>query len=48
MALGPNTLADSGWTCPAFVPPLILFYATFRSNATGLFQPSVECRRRGL
>ena len=43
-----NNEMKQEWTCPAFVPPLILFYATFRSKATGLFQPSAECRRRGL
>ena len=33
---------------PFLVPPQVLVYATFRSKATGLFQPSAECRRRGL
>ena len=45
-ALDPITGAF--WTCRAFVPPQVLVYATFRSKATGLFQPSAECRRRGL
>ncbi|SEG14890.1 hypothetical protein SAMN05421751_11282 [Jhaorihella thermophila] len=36
------------WTCRAFVPPRVLVYANFPSNATGLFQPSAEWRRRGL
>ncbi|MGY3669023.1 hypothetical protein ACW9UM_09050 [Marinovum sp. KMM 9989] len=36
------------WTCHALVPPQVLVYATFRSKATGLFQPSAEWRRRGL
>ena len=36
------------WTCHVFVPLLMLVYETFRSKATGLFQPSAECRRRGL
>ncbi|WP_163849566.1 alcohol dehydrogenase catalytic domain-containing protein [Pseudooceanicola aestuarii] len=45
-----NTFAAAAlnWTCPAFVPPQVLVYATYRSKATGLFQPSAECRRRGL
>jgi len=36
------------WTCPVFVPLQVLVYATFRSKATGLFQPNAEWRRRGL
>ncbi len=36
------------WTCHVFVPPRVLVEATFRSNATGLFQPKAECFRRGL
>ncbi len=30
------------WTCHAFVPLQVLVYATFRSKATGLFQPNAE------
>ena len=36
------------WTCRGSVPLRVLVYATFRSKATGLFQPNAECRRRGL
>jgi hypothetical protein len=36
------------WACPVFVPLQVLVYATFRSKATGLFQPNAEWRRRGL
>ena len=38
----------AAWTCHGLVPPQVLVYATFRSKATGLFQPSAECLRRGL
>ncbi|MCK0122612.1 hypothetical protein MWU61_18825 [Loktanella sp. F6476L] len=41
-------IKEQEWTCRAFVPPQVLVYAAFRSKATGLFQPSAECRRRGL
>ena len=33
------------WTYRALVPPQVLVYAAFRSNATGLFQPCVGWRR---
>lgn len=36
------------WTCRVFVPLQVLVYATFRSKATGLFQPNAEGRSRGL
>lgn len=39
---------SSIWICPVFVPLQVLVYATFRSKATGLFQPNAEWRRRGL
>lgn len=45
---GPLYHLVSDWTCPAFVPPQVLVSATFRSKATGLFQPNAECRRLGL
>ena len=35
-------------SCPVFVPPQVLVWATFGSKATGLFEPSAECRLRGL
>ena len=35
-------------TCHVLVPPQVLVYATFRWNATGLFQLNAECLRRGL
>ena len=46
-----RSLDDPGknpWTCREFVLPQVLFQATLRSKATGLFQPRAECRRRGL
>ena len=36
------------WTYRVFVPTHVLVKATFLSKATGLFQPSAECWRRGL
>ena len=46
--LPPLHVLSALWTCRAFVPPQVLVQATFRSKATGLFQPNAECRRRGL
>ncbi len=43
-----RNIAAAVWTCPVFVPPQVLVWATFRSKATGLFQPGAECLRRGL
>jgi len=43
-----SELASRFWTCRALVPLQVLVYATFRSKATGLFQPNAEWRRRGL
>ena len=49
--LGPFFVAarcDAVWACPVLVPPQVLFWASFRSKATGLFHPNAESRRRGL
>ena len=43
-----TTSVKLSWTCRALVPPHVLVSATFRSKATGLFQPSAECRRGGV
>ena len=36
------------WTCHAFVVLGVFIYATFRSKAQGLFQPSAACFLRVL
>ncbi len=40
--------AIAEWICHAFVPRPVLVQDTVRPNATGLFQPDAEWRRRGL